>query len=118
VHQRYTYKAYLDRVIDGDTLHVTLDLGFKIRHKEILRLAKINAAEAATPEGKKAFAALQEILKDVPFLILKTNKTDIYGRYIADVFFGESSQKDPQKVADSGVYLNQLLLDRELVVKY
>ncbi len=118
VHQRYTYKAYLDRVIDGDTLHVTLDLGFKIRHKEILRLAKINAAEAATPEGKKAFSALQEILKDVPFLILKTNKTDIYGRYIADVFFGESSQKDPQKVADSGVYLNQLLLDRELVVKY
>ncbi|MCC5814369.1 MAG: hypothetical protein JJT78_06400 [Leptospira sp.] len=26
----YTYKAYLERVIDGDTLLVTIDLGFSI----------------------------------------------------------------------------------------
>ena len=116
--QIYTYKAYLERVVDGDTIHVTLDLGFKIRHQEILRLAKINAAESATADGKKATKALQEILKDVPFLILKTNKTDIYGRYIADVFFGEKNETDPQKVADSGIYLNQLLLERGLVELY
>lgn len=116
--QIYTYKAFLDRVVDGDTIRVTLDLGFKIRHQEILRLAKINAAELATAEGKKAAKALQEILKDAPFLIIKTNKTDIYGRYIADVFFGKKSETDAQKVADSGVYLNQLLLERGLVELY
>ncbi|MBP7709474.1 MAG: hypothetical protein KA100_00200 [Rickettsiales bacterium] len=113
--QIYTYKARLDRVVDGDTIHVTLDLGFKIKHKEILRLAKISAEEAETFGGKKATAALKTILKDAPFLIVKTNKTDIYGRYIADIFFGEKSETDPQKVADSGIYLNQLLLDRGLV---
>ncbi len=113
--QIYTYKARLDRVVDGDTIHVTLDLGFKIKHKEILRLAKINAAEATTFSGKKATAALKEILKDAPFLIVKTNKTDIYGRYIADIFFGKKTETEPQKVADSGIYLNQLLLDRGLV---
>ncbi len=113
--QIYTYKAFLDRVVDGDTIHVTLDLGFKIRHQEILRLAKINAAEFSTAAGKRAAKALQEILKDAPFLVIKTNKTDIYGRYIADVFFGEKSETDVQKVADSGTYLNQLLLDRGVV---
>ena len=109
--QLHTYKAYLDRVVDGDTLHVTLDLGFKIRHKEILRLAKINSPEADTFEGKKSSDALTKILAEVPFLIVKTNKTDIYGRYIADVFLAGESETDPEKVASEGVYLNQLLID-------
>ena len=111
----YTYKAELERVVDGDTIHVKLDLGFGIKHREILRLAKINAAEAETTEGKKATTTLKKILKDLPFLIVKTNKTDIYGRYIADVFFGKGS---PKKVAENGEYLNQLLLDRGLVEVY
>ena len=80
-----------------------------------MRLAKINAAEAKTSDGKKATAALKKILKDAPFLIVKTNKTDIYGRYIADIFFGEGSEKE---VAEGGEYLNQLLLDRGLVEIY
>ena len=111
----YTYKAELERVVDGDTIHVKLDLGFGIKHREILRLAKINAAEAETKEGKKATAALKKILKDSSFLIVKTNKTDIYGRYVADVFFGKGS---PEKIAENGEYLNQLLLDRGLVENY
>jgi endonuclease YncB( thermonuclease family) len=111
----FTYKAELERVVDGDTIHVKLDLGFGIKHREILRLAKINAAEAETKEGKKATTTLKKILKDLPFLIIKTNKTDIYGRYIADVFFGKGS---PEKIAENGEYLNQLLLDRGLVEAY
>lgn len=109
----YTYVATLERVVDGDTIHAKIDLGFGIFHREIIRLAKINAAESNTAEGKKATAALKKILDGVKFLILRTNKTDIYGRYVADIFFDETGkEKDPQKVADCGVYLNQLLLDR------
>lgn len=114
----YIYKSELERVVDGDTIHVKLDLGFGIKHSEILRLAKINATESSTAAGTKATDALKKILKDVPFLIIKTNKTDIYGRYIADVFFADKKETDPQKVADSGIYLNQLMLDRGLVELY
>ncbi len=114
----HCYKAILERVVDGDTLHVNLDLGFGITHKEILRLAKINAPEADTKEGQKSFLALKKILKDAPFLVIKTNKTDIYGRYVADVFLGKKSEKDAQEVAKSGAYLNQLLLDLGVVEKY
>lgn len=109
--QLHTYKAFLDKVIDGDTLNVTLDLGFKIQHQEILRLAKINAPEKETFEGNKSTKALEKILKNVKFLIIKTNKTDIYGRYIADVFFSENEKDDEQKIADEGIYLNQMLID-------
>ena len=114
----HTYKATLDRVVDGDTIHVTLDLGFEIRHKEILRLAKINAPEMSTVAGKKSAEVLQNILKDVPILVIKTNKTDIYGRYIADVFFSESGETDLQKIADGGTYLSQMLFDLGAIDEY
>lgn len=112
----FTYVATLERVVDGDTIHAKIDLGFGIFHREIIRLAKINAAESDTAEGKKATAALKKILDGVKFLILRTNKTDIYGRYVADIFFDEKKREtNPQKVADCGTYLNQLLLDRGIV---
>jgi endonuclease YncB( thermonuclease family) len=110
----YAYKAYLERVVDGDTIRVNLDLGFGIFHHEILRLAKISAAELKTSEGEKSAKVLAEILKDVPFLVVKTLKTDIYGRYVADVFLGEVGL-EAQEIADRGVYLNQILLERGVV---
>lgn len=110
----YTYFAELERIVDGDTIHVKLDLGFGVKHREILRLAKIDAAEAGTKEGEKATAGLKKILSGVKFLVVRTNKTDIYGRYVADVFFSKK-EKDLNKVAAEGAYLNQLLLDKELV---
>ena len=113
------YKAHLTRVVDGDTLHVVLDLGFKIFHEEILRLRGINAAEMASAEGKKSAQALTKILQGLPFLIIKTSKVDIYGRYVCDVFLPPKGEAeiDPQEVADVGVYLNQLLLDEGLAVR-
>jgi hypothetical protein len=113
--QLHCYKARLERVVDGDTIRVILDLGFGIFHTEILRLRAISAAELDTAEGKKSSAVLSKVLKNVEFLVIKTSKTDIYGRYVADVFFaqGKTSEKldDLQKIADEGIYLNQLLLD-------
>jgi hypothetical protein len=103
--QTHTYKAYLERIVDGDTIIVTLDLGFKTLHKEILRLAKINAPEKGTEGGALATAKLTEILNNSQGLVIKTNRTDIYGRYIADVFLGD----------EEGEYLNQMLVDSGLV---
>jgi endonuclease YncB( thermonuclease family) len=110
--EMYTYKAFVERVVDGDTLVVSLDLGFGILHEEILRLAQINAPESASKEGKKATKKLKEILKDVEFVVIKTNKSDIYGRYIADVFLGEG---DVDEIASDGEYLSQMLLNSGVV---
>ena len=110
-----TYKSYLDRVVDGDTIRVTIDLGFKTFHNEIIRLKGIDSAEIDSEAGKESARALTQILDKIPFLVVKTIKVDIYGRYVADVFFSDKNEIDAQKVADEGIYLNQLLLDRGLV---
>jgi endonuclease YncB( thermonuclease family) len=110
------YQAYLEKVVDGDTINVVIDLGFDTFHREIIRLKGINSPEKGTSLGKKSAKFLTNILKDAPFLIIKTIKTDIYGRYVADVFFDSKNQSDPQKVSDQGVYLNQLLLDEKMAV--
>jgi hypothetical protein len=104
----YTYLAHLERVVDGDTIVVRLDLGFDIFQREILRLAKIDAAPIETKEGKLAAKKLTEILAKAQKLIVRTNKTDIFGRYIADVFLEDVE----------GQYLNQMLLDLNLVEIY
>lgn len=110
------YQAQLVRVVDGDTLHVTLDLGFGIFHEETLRLRGINAAEAGTTAGEKSTRGLKRILKNIPFFIIKTTALDHHGRYVADIFLADEEKKlSPQGVAENGVYLNQLLLDKKLV---
>jgi hypothetical protein len=106
--QLHTYKARLEKVVDGDTIRVFLDLGFGVVHREILRLAQIDAPDLATKEGQIASKKLSEILQKQKDLIIKTNKVDIFGRYIADVFLGSVD----------GQYLNQMLLDLRLVAKY
>ena len=58
----------------------------------------------------------QETRQQLEDLVVKTNKTDIYGRYIADVLLpNKKEEKDLSKVARDGVYLSQMLLDLRLV---
>ena len=45
----FVYNAILDRVVDGDTVDVTLDLGFDVKlHKQRCRLAGIDTPESRT----------------------------------------------------------------------
>jgi hypothetical protein len=104
----HTYKAFVERVVDGDTINVVIDLGFNVFHKEIIRLAKINAPEKGTKDGEKATKTLKEILSGVENLVIKTIKTDIYGRYVADIFLENAE----------GEYLNQMLIDRRVAEVY
>lgn len=118
-NERHTYVALLDRVVDGDTIRVSLDLGFGIFEKQILRLAKINTPELSTKAGQKAITMLKELLGDCEYVVIKTLKTDMYGRYVADVFlpfeFLGQGVKDgktqavlsAQETAVKGFYLNQ-----------
>ena len=41
----YRYRAELDRVVDGDTLDVLIDLGFYIKIKERIRLEGMDTPE-------------------------------------------------------------------------
>jgi micrococcal nuclease len=97
--QLFTYNATLEKVVDGDTIDVTLDLGFKIYSKQRIRLARINAPEMSTPGGVEAKTNLITLLPIGTLLIIATKKTDIYGRYIGEVTLGEININD-KLVAD------------------
>ena len=64
----YIYKAAVERVVDGDTVDVTLDLGFDVKlHKQRVRLAQIDTPESRTRDlaEKKLGLAAKERLKEL-----------------------------------------------------
>jgi micrococcal nuclease len=82
----YEYLARVVRVIDGDTIEVEIDLGFKIKHTTILRLIGINAPELPTPEGKAAKEWLAKQIENQTVTIRTVkDKKEKYGRYLAFV---------------------------------
>jgi micrococcal nuclease len=50
----YEYAAKLNRVIDGDTVVLDIDLGFHVTITEHIRLLRVDCPELNTPEGKLA----------------------------------------------------------------
>lgn len=82
----YTYTATIERVIDGDTVRMTVDTGFHVTFKDNFRLADINAPELNTPEGQAARVALQAMLPVGSRFIVITTKADKYGRWLARIY--------------------------------
>jgi micrococcal nuclease len=89
----FEYSAKVIEVIDGDTIDVSIDLGFDIHHTLRVRLHGINTPETRTrdkQEKAKGLAAkerLKELVAD-KFVTLKTRRdeTEKYGRYLAEVY--------------------------------
>lgn len=119
------YKAHVESVIDGDTIEVNIDLGFETwTKKKSMRLRGINASELDKPSrpsnntqlADSAKAFIVKRLKGVPFVVVKTYKTDIYGRYIADLFY-HPKFTDKRDVVKKGFFLNEELLKENLVLR-
>jgi micrococcal nuclease len=80
----YEYMIWVQRVVDGDTIHATVDLGCDVALDLTLRLAWINAPEMSTPQGKEAKAALEKMLEKTPIMLHTIkDKREKYGRYLA-----------------------------------
>ncbi len=95
----YQYAAIVNRIVDADTIDVTVDCGFRIYTTIRCRLYRINAPERFTVAGKAATAFLTDLLNQ-DLIIIKTYKepTDKYGRWVADVFV-------------DGVNVSQIMVD-------
>ena len=109
----YTYKAYIKKIIDGDTLWVNVDCGFKIWAKQKIRLRGIDTPSIDTQEGIEAFKFVSNTLKNLPFIIIKSHGRDKYDRYLMDIFYSKG-EEDPLAVLEKGTFLNQVLLDEGL----
>lgn len=116
------YKYKVVSALDGDMLLVRIDLGFDIWVNQHIRFRGINTAElikngipsgAASERAEQAKAFVEEKLKDIEFVVIKTYKTDMYGRFVADVFYHPTVKKK-EEIAEKGFFLNSQLLDASL----
>ena len=114
---QYVYKvASVDRVVDGDTVDLVIDLGFSIFTKQRIRLAGIDTPEfrGGTAESKiKAQIAatrLEELLgSGEVFIRTEQDKKGSFGRYLGYLI-----------VVKQGIdfEVNQILLEEGLAEKY
>lgn len=93
---RWIFPAKVIRVIDGDTLDVMIDVGFRIQRKDRIRLLGVDAPEARGPErarGQMATAWVEQwvwddipIDKEWPFLLQTEKDPDSFGRYLGRLY--------------------------------
>ena len=110
----YEYNCTVEKVVDGDTIDVVLDLGFDILYKSRVRLFGIDTPESRTrnkdekARGKMAGAFLEEAIEDGEKIVIQTKLKDSrgkFGRVLGDV------------VVD-GININQLMVKCHLAVAY
>tara|TARA_Y100001951_G_C11143735_1_gene185126 strand:- start:13 stop:399 length:387 start_codon:yes stop_codon:yes gene_type:complete len=83
----YTYKAKLDRVVDGDTIDAHIDLGFDITIHKRIRLAGIDTPESRTrdlEEKKRGLAAKDRLIELLGkgSLVVESREVGKYGRVL------------------------------------
>ena len=109
----YEYKFKLDRVVDGDTIDVVIDLGFSMLHKCRVRLLGIDTPESRTRDldekarGKLAKDFLSFCLASSDEHIIKTSvdSKGKFGRVLGTIYCDESN-------------INQLMIDKHHAVEY
>lgn len=82
----YIYKAKCTNVVDGDTIDVKIDLGFDTYSKRRVRLLDVDTPERGQENYKEAtqFTTASVLGKEI---LIQTYKSDVFGRYLANVFY-------------------------------
>ena len=106
----YEYRATIRRVVDGDTVDVTLDLGFNILYNSRIRLLGIDTPESRTrdlEEKARGLAAKDRVKELCPVgssVILKTTKDGRgkFGRILGEIFVSGIVQSINQVLVEEG----------------
>ena len=110
----YEYSCKVERVVDGDTVDVILDLGFDILYRCRVRLYGIDTPESRTrnldekARGKMAGAFLKDSIDSGKKVVIQTKLKDSkgkFGRVLGDVIV-------------DGININQELIKNYYAVAY
>ena len=88
----FEYYCKIERVVDGDTVDVSVDLGFDIHHKARVRMMGIDTPEKRTKNkaekalGMASTARLKELLKGKQVKIECSKEKGKFGRVLAIVW--------------------------------
>jgi endonuclease YncB( thermonuclease family) len=102
----YQYTGHALRVIDGDTYHLRLDLGFHVRMDIPCRLRGVDTPELTTEAGKAVRAVLVDWLRPGPdaltstaMLIQSYRDRQSFARWIVDAWVPDADSGEWQSLA-------------------
>ena len=98
----FRYNAVVDNVVDGDTVDLSIDLGFDIWHKARVRLLGIDTPEKWYHYGKVVKAYVQEKL-ELQNVQISSTKPDKYGRYLVDIYIDGMEQSFNEHLIEQGM---------------
>ena len=105
----YTYFVKsIDRIVDGDTIDISIDLGFDLTKKERVRLAGIDTPEKRTKDqrekemGYQATEFLEMHLMEATKLTVRTEKDGKFGRMLGWLY----------KTDEDTTSINQIMIDK------
>jgi len=109
----YEYSCRINRVIDGDSVDVCIDLGFDISFTSSVRLYGVDTPESRTrdPEEKKcgllAKKFLEDAVKNGKNIIIRTQKDEKgkFGRVLGSLVI-------------DGININHKMIEENLAVAY
>ena len=110
----YEYACKVERVVDGDTVDVVLNLGFDIMYKSRVRLYGIDTPESRTrnldekARGKMAGAFLKNAIDTGEKVVIQTKLKDSrgkFGRVLGNIIV-------------DGININQLMIDNYHAAAY
>ena len=81
----FRYNAIVDKVVDGDTVDLSIDLGFDVWHRTRVRLIGIDTPEKWHDYGKVVKQYVADCLEFKEIEITST-KADKYGRYLVEIY--------------------------------
>jgi micrococcal nuclease len=106
----YQYKVKkINRIIDGDTVDLDIDLGFGVTLKQRVRLKDIDAAETRTlnaeekTKGLAAKAWLEKELAREGEWIIETTKEDKYGRILGTLYLVGDPVTVNERILNEGI---------------
>lgn len=82
----YSYLATVERWIDGDTVWLTVDLGFRMTMRDSFRLLGIDTPERGQDGYHEATIRATELAPVGATVRIETAKAGKYGRWLANVF--------------------------------
>jgi micrococcal nuclease len=81
----FKYNAIVDKVVDGDTVDLSIDLGFDIWHRARVRINGLDTPEKWFDYGKVVKQYVVDTLESRQVQIV-SYKPDKYGRYLVDLY--------------------------------
>ena len=117
----YQYFAHIIRWVDGDTVWLDLDLGFRAHIQVDVRLSDVNAPDVVNFDLKglndRAREYCELMLPPGAALVADISRPDKYGRWLASVRYLQGSA-DWEKILSEGKILNAELVQRGLAQPY